>query len=54
MQWSNLDSFFSTHFGEWPHSCLLLDTSKNKQGDFVGGATLIAPGVIITAAHKVE
>jgi len=44
----------NTHAGEWPHSCLLLDTSKNKQGDFVGGATLIAPGVIITAAHKVE
>ena len=120
---------FSTHFGEWPHTCLLLDISKidisridiktrqlfaeklcmymndyfgywfctmsfltsniilgldglgnpkdncNPEGQgaeidenfksqdgaskvleevFIGGATLIAPGVIITAAHKVE
>jgi len=31
-----------------------LDTSSIKQGLFVGGASIISPGVILTAAHKVE
>ena len=54
MQYNFYLIFFSTHAGEWPHSCLLFDTSSISQGIFIGGATLIAPGVIITAAHKVE
>ena len=45
----------STQHGEWPHACLLFDTSSEVSGGlFIGGASLIAPGVIITAAHKVE
>ena len=45
----------STQHGEWPHACLLFDTSPEVAGGlFIGGASLIAPGVIITAAHKVE
>ena len=44
----------STQHGEWPHACLLFDTSEVAGGLFIGGASLIAPGVIITAAHKVE
>jgi len=44
----------STQHGEWPHACLILDTSTNKEGKFVGGASIISPGVILTAAHKVE
>ena len=45
----------STQHGEWPHACLLFDMSPTVPGGlFIGGASLIAPGVIITAAHKVE
>ena len=44
----------STQHGEWPHACLILDTSTIKIGKFVGGASIIAPGVILTSAHKVE
>ena len=57
---NNIKIFFlllilsSTQHGEWPHACLLFDTSEVAGGLFIGGASLIAPGVIITAAHKVE
>ena len=44
----------STQHGEWPHACLIMDTSIISTGQFIGGASLISPGVIITAAHKVE
>ena len=44
----------STQHGEWPHACLILDTSTIEIGKFVGGASIIAPGVILTSAHKVE
>ena len=40
----------STNFGEWPFTCLIY-----RQDDtLVGGATLIAPGFVLTAAHNVE
>jgi len=50
-------------FGEWPHMCAILKkvpTGKGGYGGevitkvFVGGASLIEPGVILTAAHKVN
>ena len=38
--------------------CILIDTSaegnKYLPGKIVGGASLIAPGVILTAVHKIE
>ena len=51
------DKFSSTHFGEWPHVCILFDSSKktsNNPGRFIGGASLISPGIVFTAAHKLE
>ena len=39
---------FTTHFGEWPHHCIIFDSNTYR-----GGATLISPGVILTAAHKI-
>ena len=41
---------FTTHFGEWPHHCMIFDAKSTL---LKGGASLIAPGVILTAAHKV-
>ena len=38
-------------FGEWPHACLLANKADNS---ILGGATLIAPGVVVTAAHKLR
>ena len=47
---------FSTNFGEWPYSCFLYDPTKDENSSdwYIGGATLIAPGVVLTTAHKVE
>ena len=42
-----------TQEGEWPHTCLLYSL-KNGRPEYFGGATLIAAGVLVTAAHKVE
>ena len=40
--------------GEWPHTCLILKIEEDGVGErLVGGASLIAPKVIITAAHIV-
>ena len=40
--------------GEWPHTCLILMTDQDGvRKRLVGGASLIAPKVIITAAHIV-
>ena len=44
-------------FGEWPHMCTLLKKQKaNDQEHFVylSGASLIAPNVVLTAAHYVQ
>jgi len=48
-------------FGEWPHICIILQVVEQSNGygateevkQFVGGSSLIAPGAILTAAHKV-
>ena len=37
----------SSQEGEWPHMCLIFEN-----GDIIGGASLIAPKVLVTAAHK--
>lgn len=44
----------STQFAEWPHVCLLHTINSLGSKEFLGGASLIAPGVVITTAHKVE
>ena len=58
----------TTQFGEWPSMCLMLrsgfssidqrnsgtSTTQRFQESFLGGASLIAPGIAITAAHKIE
>ena len=44
----------SFQFGEWPHVCYLQRFHKNSGVKvFLSGASLIAPGVILTAAHWV-
>jgi hypothetical protein len=48
------DKHTATQFGEWPHACILYKVDSKKDDLFIGGASLIAPGVVITAAHKVE
>ena len=44
----------ATEFGEWPHACILYKKKSGKQGslEFLGGASLIAPGIVVTATHK--
>ena len=48
----------ATQFAEWPHVCILYEvTYKGRDGEelkFLGGASLITPGIVITAAHKVQ
>ena len=39
----------SSQEGEWPHACLI-----SHKGTFIGGASLIAPKVLVTAAHKLQ
>ena len=54
----NLDKFAgSTQFGEWPHMCAILQLSQvggREVNLYVGGGSLIAPGVLLTAAHVVK
>ena len=43
----------TTQFGEWPHMCAVLEV-KGDQNLYVGGASLIDAGIVLTAAHKVQ
>ena len=46
-----------TQFGEWPHMCAILQLSQvggREVNLYVGGASLIAPGILLTAAHVVK
>ena len=56
MEMKSIVQNFSTNFGEWPYSCFLYDPTKDENSSdwYIGGATLIAPGVVLTTAHKVE
>ena len=41
--------------GEWPHSCLILKIENGGlELRLVGGASLIAPKVVLTAAHIIR
>ena len=42
-----------TQEGEWPHTCLMYNLARGRPVYF-GGATLIAAGVLVTAAHKIQ
>ena len=48
------DGLFSTQFGEWPHVCMIMKRNTAGIDAFLGGASLIAPGIVVTAAHKVK
>jgi len=54
----NLDRFSgSTQFGEWPHMCAILNKSQvggREVNLYVCGASLIAPGIVLTGAHCVN
>eukprot|EP00088_Acartia_fossae_P056814 TRINITY_DN661_c0_g1_i1.p1 TRINITY_DN661_c0_g1~~TRINITY_DN661_c0_g1_i1.p1 ORF type:complete len:605 (+),score=163.65 TRINITY_DN661_c0_g1_i1:52-1866(+) len=50
-----------SQFGEWPHICAVLQIDEQADGYvtkevkvFTGGASLLAPGAALTAAHKVQ
>ena len=43
-----------TQFGEWPHMCAILLDNVASSNLYVAGGSLIAPGVILTAAHSVN
>ena len=46
-----------TQFGEWPHMCAVLNRTEIggiEHSLYVGGGSLIAPNVILTAGHTVE
>ena len=36
-------------FGEWPHICAVM----TKDGTYLGGGSLISPGIVLTTAHSV-
>lgn len=43
-----------TQFGEWPHMCAILEkrvVRGTRINLFACGGSLVAPGVVLTAAH---
>ena len=40
-------------FGEWPAMCYLQRVRKDSDPAYLAGASLIAPGIVLTAAHWV-
>jgi len=45
-----------TQFAEWPHACIIYKktTGGSQDKEFLGGASLISPGIVVTATHKVN
>ena len=43
-----------TQEGEWPHACILYKKDGGEDLKIFGGASLIAAGVLVTAAHKIK
>ena len=44
-------------FGEWPNMCIIfrrVEFDNKKQEYYQCGASLIAPNIVLTAAHCVE
>ena len=46
-------SLYILQFGEWPHVCYLQQELPNFVPVMIAGASLIAPGIVLTAAHWV-
>ena len=40
--------------GEWPHACILFKSDGGDNLEIFGGASLVAAGVLVTAANKVK
>ena len=43
-----------TREGEWPHACITFKESSDDGDTFVGGASLITPGILVTNAYKIR
>ena len=50
-----IDLRTDTEAGEWPHMCAIFKfgSGRRDKAVFLAGASLIAPGVVLTVAHWV-
>ena len=50
------DGKHSTQFGEWPNMCAIYISKEGtnaSSSSYLAGASLIAPGIVITVTHHV-